>query len=415
MSSAPRSYIVRQGDDYARVSRILYGTEREASAIRVANPGVSEPLQTGAALVIPALPDAPQNQTQAEAEAEADSVSLSINGRRFRFWESVTIRRQLDSVDTVSFTAPFEPSDRSFRDNFRPFGYQPVDVLVGGERLFTGTMLTPVPTVTAERKEVAVDCYSLPGVLLDCTPPSSAWPVEFDNLSLRKIARTLLAPFGLGVESRGSVGAVFERVEASGATNVWSFLAPLAQQRNLVMGTTPEGSLIFWRSVSAGRPVARLIEGASPLMSVVPNFNPQDYFSHVTGMEAVGMGTSGGAYTVRNSRMPSTVLRPTVFQVEDTETAGIADAVRAKTGRMFGNMVGYTVELSTWRAPSGRLWEPNTTITLDAAGAMIYGEYEFIIRSVELNRDATSKTATLELVVPGSFSGELPERLPWEE
>jgi prophage tail gpP-like protein len=80
---------------------------------------------------------------------------------------------------------------------------------------------------------------------------------------------------------------------------------------------------------------------------------------------------------------------------------------------MFGDVVTYELELNTWRDPEGELWTPNTTLLLQAPGAMIYEPYEFLIKSVILTRQAKAEKAKLELVMPGAFSGEQPEALPW--
>jgi prophage tail gpP-like protein len=82
---------------------------------------------------------------------------------------------------------------------------------------------------------------------------------------------------------------------------------------------------------------------------------------------------------------------------------------------MFASMAAYTVEnLPTWRDPRGQLWAPNTTLRLIAPSAMIYTEQEFLIRDVVLRQDDESLTASLGLALPGAFSGETPESLPWD-
>ena len=194
---------------------------------------------------------------------------------------------------------------------------------------------------------------------------------------------------------------------------VLTFLTELAKQRNLIISSTPEGALIFWQSVEAGSPVARLQQGNSPLMSVTPFFSPQEYYSHITGIEPVIAGLAGSQFTVKNPRLQG-VIRPVTFDAPDTLDADIKGAVEAKAGRMFGSMASYSARVSTWRDPQGDLWEPNTTVTLLAPDAMIYSEYEFVVRSIEFDREGAAQTATLNLVIPGSFSGEIPEALPWD-
>ena len=83
-------------------------------------------------------------------------------------------------------------------------------------------------------------------------------------------------------------------------------------------------------------------------------------------------------------------------------------------GRMFANAASYDIEVSTWRDSENRLWRPNTTIKLLAPGAMIYNNYEFIIRKVKFVRTTTKFVATLNLISPGTLSGKIPESLPWD-
>ena len=108
------------------------------------------------------------------------------------------------------------------------------------------------------------------------------------------------------------------------------------------------------------------------------------------------------------------VTRPFAFDVPDTVDADLKTATEAKAGRMFGNVSLYSVQVDTWRDPLGELWKPNTTLTLLAPDAMVYNEFEFIIRSVRYERNEASEIATLELALPGSFSGKIPEALPWD-
>jgi len=99
----------------------------------------------------------------------------------------------------------------------------------------------------------------------------------------------------------------------------------------------------------------------------------------------------------------------------DAKSGGLKAAVEAKAGRMIGNAVSYSVQVATWRDPGGDLWAPNTTVKLTAPDAMIYSEYEFLIRSVQLERRRAASVATLDLVLPGAFSGTMPEAMPWDE
>ena len=402
------------GDTFEIISRKKYGTELEAGRIANANPGVSEPLVAGIELNIPSLPDAPQNLQQQTAADDPDEVAVLIDGERFRFWDKIRITRSIDNMDTVEFGTPFDANLPKFRKIFKPFSYKSNDVTVGGTPLFTGTMVAIDPVIENAKKVIAVNGYSLPGVLNDCTAPASSYPLEFNDQGLREIADTMLAPFGIAVEFQADQGAVFERVACEPGKKVLTFLIELAKQRNLIISSTSRGKLLFQQSIAPGKPVARLQQGIAPVLSVTPVFNPQEYYSHVTGIDSVMVGLDGSQFTVKNPRLQG-VIRPHTFNAPDAIDSDIKAAAEAKAGRMFGNAASYAINVATWRDPQGKIWEPNTTITLLAPDAMIYNEYEFIVRSVEFNQERAVRTATLNLVMPGSFNGKIPESLPWDE
>lgn len=408
------TYNVIAGDTFDSIARKKYGSEKDADLIARANPGVAEPLTAGTTLIVPVLPDAPKNIQQAADSSTDDEVAILIEGKRFRFWDKVRITRAIDTMDTVEFGAPFDSEAPGFKETFRPFSFKTVVITVGGIPLFTGTMVAVNPVIENGQKIVAVGGYSLPGVLNDCTSPASSFPLEFDNQGLREIATALAAPFGVSVDFKADQGAVFERVASEPGKKVLAFLTELAKQRNLIISSSSRGKLVFLQSSDGGQPVARLQQGAAPVLSVTPFFSPQEYYSHITGIEPVVVGLAGSQFTVKNPRLLG-VTRPLTFNAPDTLGADVKSAVEAKAGRMFGNMASYSVRVATWRDPSGNLWEPNTSIKLLAPDAMIYKEYEFIIRSIEFSRDRATETATLNLVIPGAFSGKIPEALPWDE
>lgn len=409
------TYKTRSGDTFEVIARREYGDEQQSTLIARANAGVTEPLSEGTTVTIPALPDDPANRASSALSGTEDEIGVLIGDKRFQFFDSLRVVRSIDTMDVVELGFPLETTLPHFRESFRPLSFSPVDVTIGGVPLFTGTAVSVVPVLENVRKVISVGGYSLPGVLMDCTPPASAFPLEFNELGLKEIAETLAAPFGIGVEFRDEPdGGVFRETAIDPGIIIFTFLADLAKQRNLIMASSPEGKLIFWRSITSGVPVARLSQGSPPLLSVIPFFSPQAYYSNITGIQAVHVGLEGSQFPVRNPRLVG-VTRPFTFDAPDTETkAELQLAVEARVGRMFANAISYTIRVATWRDVGGNLWEPNTIITVTAPDAMIYEEYKFVVRTVEFNRSAKEETALINLVLPGSFNGGLPESLPWD-
>jgi len=126
-----RKYTVKEGDTIALISRFQYGTADFQTEIIQANPSISEPLVIGQVLNIPDK----QNQISLrQPKAPADNqnqLSIAIDNQLFTFFEDISISRQVDSIDSFSLTAPFEPSEKNIRDVFQPFTYKTIKVFVG--------------------------------------------------------------------------------------------------------------------------------------------------------------------------------------------------------------------------------------------------------------------------------------------
>lgn len=405
-------YRTAPGDTFETVSRKVYGSEQYAQNIRGANPGAVFPFAVGSALFIPDIPGAPQNAPQKFASSQADEVTVEIGGSELRFWTSIEITQSLDSFSTLTLSAPFEPSDPKFRELFRPLSYQSITVAVGGSALFSGVLMNVDPDLQPSRRAVTITAYSRAAILGDCNAPASAFPIEYNDLDLEGIASALCTPFGIGVEFASEPGAPFDRVEVEPSETILSFLVTLAQQRGLIISDNAAGELRFAQSTAAGDPVASFSEGSQPVESVVATISPQSFYSHITGIKPYTTEEDGGLYTKLIPQL-SGVLRPLTFKAGDIETGDLKSAVEAKAARMFGNAITYSMPVASWFDPAGDLWAPNKTIKLTAPGAMIYNPTELLIRSVTLRKEA-STVAELELVLPGSFRGEIPEGFPWD-
>ncbi len=400
----------RQGDTFASISRRTYGTEVKAGFIRKANPSISEPISEGATLTIPSIPGAP---TDKAGTSQSENISILIGGAAFTQWTDVVVSLAIDKPPTVTLSSPWEPDVPELKRVFKPFSFQPIAVSVGPDPLFTGVMLTPSPAGTADGRVISASAYGKTGTAYDCTAPASAYPLEFDNLTIDAIASQLLSPFGILPVFTSPAGAPFERVSMQTGERVMDFLAGLAKQRNLVIGESATGDALFRQSAAAGAPVAVMDADAPPASAVAPSFNAQAVYSDITAIAPAVPGIDGAQSTAKNSRL-SGVVRPFTFTASDTQATDLEQAAAAKLGRMYANAVSWVVPVPSWRAPGGELWQPNTTIKLTAPAAMIYSRTEFLIKEVRFVADENSKEAYLTIVLPGAFSGQIPEALPWE-
>ncbi len=415
-------YTTKDGDTLELVSIYNYGLAGYEGLISSANPALQSPLIAGLNLNIPDKPGALSVGADSISNVDDDQVSIAIDNKIFSFWDEVTITRTIDSVDHFDFGSPFEPSSHPLREAFRPFMYRGLKIFVGKNRLFTGTLVDSNPNL-AETSTISASGYSLPGVLNDCNAPISAFPLEFNSMNLKQIAEAMCKPFGIAVKFLSNPGAIFnevimndyQQVAPKEDDKILPYLASLAQQRKQIIASDEMGNLVFRESAKTGNPVAKIQQGESPVLSVTPNLNPQEYYSHVTGIDPVDLGDNGEAYSAKNTKMPAGVLRPYTFSANHCGDVSLMDAVKYKLGLMFANAISYDLAVDTWKDQNGKLWIPNTTLLLKAPRAMIYNYYEFLIKEVVLTKSITGKTAKLTLVMPGAYSGEIPKGLPWDE
>lgn len=406
-------YSVVSGDTFESISRKVYGTESDANLIKKANPNVEEPLSLGISILIPVNVDKPTNRDTEVSSNNIDEVSLLIDNLRFRFFIDIIINKSMDNIDSISFNAPMESDNINFKNTFKPFSFKNLKVFLGKDKLFDGTMVSIDPSVTKDSKTVSVGGYARCGVLNDCTASSNQYPIEYNNTKLSQIANDLLKPFGLTSIFNSDEGAVFERVALKPSQNILNFLIKLANKRNLIITSDKDGNLLFQQSISSGDVIAVFEQGTSPLVSIKPIFSPQDYYSHITGIEPVMAGLSGSKFTIKNDLLREGI-RPFVYEESDTLSSDMKTAVTAKMGRMFGNMVQYELEISSWRDKNDILFSPNTYIKVKAPDAMIYDFYMFLIKDVSFKKTPEKKSVILQIVLPQSFLGTIPKVLPWE-
>jgi len=365
---------------------------------------------------------------------QPEKIELLINGKKFANWFDLEVTLSVDTFDSVGFSAPFKPDRKEFRDTFRPFSFAPIKLLLNGDPLFSGTMIDIDPVSKADSGMVTVQCYAFPAVLEDCTSPTNAGykgrrkpkGTEFQKgMTLRQIAQQLCDPFDLDCEFRGDPGAGFDRMSIPVEKKIHEFLVPLAKQRGFVITNTETGKVLFWKTIRSGVPVVQFVEGVPPLGTVRPKFSPRDYHSQITGYSPAKRGKPGGGPSTEfnpwlgkllETTAPINEYRPLSCKFDDTERADAQAATRAKIGRMFGNCVSWDIEdLPTWRDPDGKLWDPNTALSLKAPSAMVYRESELLIRQVKLRQSTDKLSAALNVVLPGAWSGTVPETLPWVE
>ena len=425
-------HTVSSGDVLWKISVKYYGIPGKWNDIVKANPQLigrktasdgSPIIRPGDNLIIPDLQEKKENAAPIQAkqtvvldESAKQDLALFCDGKRFTGFTGYTVVCSVDTFDAFSFSTVWDAGNKDLRDLFRPFTYKDCEVYFDGDLIFKGKLLPAVPSVQPDSKTITVQGYPSCAVLNDSTLPDSLYPPEYNGLTLAEIAKNIAGAFSVNVQEKAESGAAFESVEIAPEDKVLDFLKKLAEQRGVFLSNAQDGSLLIWKPEQE-KVSATFKEGESPFISCVPTLDGQKMFSHVTGFTKTSEKADSEKYTYENDYLiKNGVLRCYTKVMEDVDSAGLENAVKAMAGRMFASAVKYTLTVTGHRDKNGKLYRKNMMVSVLAPDAEIYKETKLQVDEVQLKRSESEGEQTVfSLVLPGARTGELGGGFAWEE
>ena len=401
------TYTTKQGETFEDVSRKEYGTEDSTAKLRKANPSAGAELDAGTQLFIPKTP------SKTKINPTLDEVTVLIGSIEFKNFLEVVVSQRFDSFDTCDIIAPFEPENTQFRELFKPFSYQSIEVFIGEELVFSGTQMGVNPSVTSSARTVTLSGYSRCAVINDTCVPISAYPVEVRGFKLDRIAKTITEVFPFDVVVDADVGASFNVATIKPDKRVAPYLTELAKQRDIVITNNLEGNLLLTKA-SESESVAFLKDNQPPLLSVIPQFSEQSYYSDYTAILPVIIRQNPTSYTAKNRKLTN-ALRVDNYMATDSFNGDEKTVAESRRARGLANSISYTCQLATLRDPNNALYAVNTFVNIEAPNAMIYRDTKMFVRGVTMSLTPSARVCELELTLPEAYNGKEVEVLPWEE
>ncbi|MDR3325113.1 MAG: hypothetical protein LBS82_03880 [Spirochaetaceae bacterium] len=347
-------------------------------------------------------------------DGEQDA-SIVIDGKKFTGWTGYEIALAYDTLDTFSFIAPYDRYNAELLEAIMPFAFKSCDVFYHDNLVFKGTLLTPDPELAAESSEIALQGYPLCGVLNDCMAPPAKYPLQCAGINMKGVAEAACEFYNIPVLFDGEMGADFTEVSIEPTDKILDFLSKLSKQRDLLFTNTEKGELLFFKAKQE-KAFASFVEGKPPLTSIKPKFDAQQFYSHITGYNKTDAEYPTVSYTYENKYLINKgVLRHLAITIDDAETSSdVESAVKSYAGRMFADCVSFELECEGHVNEKNELFQKGMTVCVNAPSVMLVNDTHFIARDVKLKRTTEGKTSTMTLVLPGSYTGEIPEALPWE-
>jgi len=339
-----------------------------------------------------------------------DAVRLLINGHDFTGWTAATISMSIDQCsDAFSLTAPFDSTDPAVKAAFIPRAYQDVKVYIGDDVVLTGRVEKVAPHTGRDGRSINVQGRSLTAALVDCSIDGE---LEFSGMTLAAISRKLCKPFGIAVRADYDTTEI-DVASAKYGQAPYDFLSSLAGPRSMLLNSSYTGQLVITdgKAIASRDPIATLIEGKAPLLSVDPDFDSTQCFSYYK------VSSQYDGEPDVNARVDDASVKRYRPRLVEQDGSGSDARLGASWERSKAYAASMTVgaQISGWRRPDGNRWAERQLITLQAPGAMLAREVKWLIAGIIHKLSADEGQVTdLRLVPPETYSGTTPRIMPWE-
>lgn len=342
-----------------------------------------------------------------------EKAVLAVNGRKFEDWTSVTVvHRYTEAFPIFTFECTESVSEQAPRKNFREvLQFKPGDactIMLAGQLAVTGYITTRQAAYDAENHGV-----QLVGKGKTWDLASSSVETEngkFDGYPWEAIARKLIAPFGIKLETVGAVDKTpFPEMSVQPGELVWAALERLARDRKIVLGSTERGNLLAIGDHGATSS-DKLIEGRNILRAGGTIQDDYVYQKYWTLGQRAGHDSAWGDDVSRIRAMApgsATRYRPLVNIAEHPDTPeGLKK--RSEFDALFheGALIQAQVTVQGWLRPGGGLWKVGTYPHLESPMLLI--DQPLGIREATfIQNDKVGTITTLDLVAPWFMNGRL--------
>lgn len=333
-----------------------------------------------------------------------NAVTVFIDGQVFSGWESVSIRKSISQL-AHSFTLELSDKFRNEKESWLIIPGKSVAIFIDGEKVVTGFIDSVSASVTSNSRGFSVSGRSKTCDLIDCSIDLTQY--QFQNLGLLEIAQKLTEQFGITVSSSADLGAKFTGFTVKQGETYFEALNRAAQQRAVLLTTTPNGNLSIERTNNQ-RSISQLVQGIN-IKGASANYSYKDRFSQykVLGQSA-GSDVLGGAQTTEPTGQATdsniTRFRPMVLIDENNSANGTAEK-RAQWEASFraAKSNSAEVEVVGWKTQDNNIWQINRIVKVKCPFIGLANN-NMLIDAIAFNKSKSAgTTCSLSLTSPQAY------------
>ena len=357
-----------------------------------------------------------------------NEVSLNINGDIFKYWKSVSITSELNTVASAFSVNALSKSSLMI-DRIK--SGRPVTVKIGEDTVLTGYIEQTPVSYSATSANVGIAGRSKTCDLIDCTvmiddpnisyekpdtsnsnyvscPQNAA--TEYKNVVLETIIAQLIMPYGIKLVNETKPLTKKRNFSAKHEDTVLKALQNLTSTENLLFYGNEKGDLVV---TEKGKLTAddALVLGQN-ILTGDASFDASKIYKYyrAVGQDKGVTGKTGHAASSHNyTAVDDNVSRTRLLT---KKVQGAADTAKCKVtaeGDRDYNHDQYfkiTYKVQGWRQSTGKLWKINSLVDIkdDFLGIDTQRSQKFLITRVVFNlTENEGMTTTLDVIPPNGW------------
>ena len=384
--------------------------------------------------------------------SDRDTLTVIIDNREI-IVESASFVRTMDTgADACTIIMPWTPGlDAEIDRVTKKYSYSPAQIKIGDEVISEQILYDVTQRTNSSGTVKELEFWSKTADIIDSTVIA---PYEMNNVKLTDRCKQQCNPYGIavivgedvikslqetkritistskkiipefktdtvfGIEYITSIGKVqttkksklvtdekkFPRVKAEPTETIWSHLTKLAAQRGLLLSCTPSGDLLITTANINGKPVGTIEEAISNNASEFSaKFSGRDRFNTYRAI-VKSSSTSRPAGIQKATDSIVTSPRLLTFNADDNIPGEAKSAAEWRKNKSAADAMSISFPVNGWYAPDGKLWTPNTTVTIISETLENKKGFTYLITRVELKYSSAGNSAVLELKPPSLYS-----------
>lgn len=173
-------------------------------------------------------------------------IVIKINDEKLEYFVDVTFSTSINTIASSFVFKTFYEIDN--------YEFAKIEVLRNNEIIFTGKVFGKKESNKTTPQPYIYQCYSLTGILEDCTLPDTAFPIQTKNKSLKEIVESVCGNFDITVKidssAESEVNKTYTLQDQSPDKKVAGIINNLCSQHNLILSHNARGELIITKTIT---------------------------------------------------------------------------------------------------------------------------------------------------------------------